>query len=190
VPFHPADFFHFGTTDDLRRLWNARLPEERDACRFAQGSLRRIMNASVGEFNRPEAFSAEQFLFLECLEPGSTRRHGGMRTINPLRLLQSEWLIASHFIPVHPGAAGIALPERFAQYCHPGTLLFRHDWNGRLFRGTRLGATGALLAEAPGLIARGFSELLRWGNLLARKLARRVVRDSAVGVALRTKRVG
>jgi hypothetical protein len=126
-PYFVSDFFSFGFTHDLIKLWDAShqiirngFDDDMERIKFPKFKITRCVNA-------------EQRLILAMLSSnGINERLVSFTSISPFQLFRSEKFIASHFLPCDPESSGIKLPERFKAYRNHHT--YRHDHRKALFR--------------------------------------------------------
>jgi hypothetical protein len=163
IPFHPSDFFHFGVTQDVTKLWEVPLVPTEVAIHFPEGTLSRYWNSVPCESNLPFRTTPEQYLFLEFLaRSGFPMTLKGIRSINPLDLLFSDRLMARHFVVVDPFSAGIVLPERFHCNLNSASPFYRNDLDGGAFSATTpIASLMSLVARFPLYCCACIREIIR-----------------------------
>lgn len=127
--YYISDWFHFGRTDQLLRLWSLPLASQADAAYFEQRPMVKSFFAHFGQYQSTDfyaRFHSEQYLCLKYLERmGEKIDFDHRNDWSICKLSDSYAFLAKYFVVVDRGSIPFILPTHPARSRFGSLLLFR-----------------------------------------------------------------
>ncbi|VTU00943.1 WavE lipopolysaccharide synthesis OS=Flavobacterium johnsoniae (strain ATCC 17061 / DSM 2064 / UW101) GN=Fjoh_0346 PE=4 SV=1: WavE [Gemmataceae bacterium] len=160
---HPSDWFHFGTTADVLRLWDVPEDEGHRSARYFDDHPRPVPDKNPGYSCR---YAAEQYVWLHCLAKHAPHGCEHLWHATPETVRLTELTFANNLILADEDRVGV----RFCKYRQP-----RHYTLSSYSHAEWVGLYRRYCDPAhPAVGWPGWSAAARYAELFARKAVARV----------------